>query len=417
MKISLDSIAKIFLAFFIFEYVLLPLFFPDNVCSVVKSGTLLCLAIVLEFNKEKNRSALIEFSTVLLFGLTVIQILIFKNIEGIKLLINVICFFVFFRNASVSFACCFIKLIKFGALFAVVSVFYFCIKYQVLYYFRDLIGIQKQTLSILFLLGGFFCFCSVIFYRSGLSTLLFCLFLFFNLFVVQSKSSLLVTFLQLLFFFCMDKVTRRKFKRTIRQFVLISIIVTLFFPSIALPDDIRYGINRISGIQFFSESTERSEEKLSMTYDIRGDLVTGCLNLFNESPIFGVGMGNFAKISQKKGNMFYGLSETESEWLGILTEGGITYFAVFLFFCSAGLYKSFRLHKINYQNKLGLVAFIFLAGYLIMFIFNDFMDSIFWIGLGCLLGGGVSFHKISNINENINNSVSKNVINKVKESS
>lgn len=393
LKISIEFVEKALLGAFLFEYILLPLVLPDSACSLLKSVSLLCLALLLPFGKNKNRSSLIGMGSAALLLVVICQILLFRNSATIKLLVNIVLFLLFFRYSSFSLAEFFGGLVKLGGLLALFPVIFFCIKFQNLYYYRDLIDIQKQVLSLFFLLGGLFCAFSAIFDRSKLSIVLFCLFLFFNLFVVQSKSSLLVLFISLGVVLCFDKEARKKTKRMLLCLAFGYLVLLLVAPSLAVPDDIRYGINRIFGTELLSSSYERSQEKLSATYDIRNDLIQNCLSLFNESPVFGIGIGNFAEVSRKSGGIFYGLDQTESEWLGIITEGGVTYLVAisgFLFCC---LYKAFKLYDLNPQNKFGLAAFVFVGAYSVMFIFNDFMDSIFWIGSGILLGGCVSYHR------------------------
>ena len=112
----------------------------------------------------------------------------------------------------------------------------------------------------------------------------------------------------ILLLFLLNEEARKKIKRFIPLFLLMYLFLLFFFPSIALPDDIRYGINRLAGNEILSSKYTRIMEHLSMTYDVRADMKDYCFRLFKEHPILGVGIGNFAVLNSWKWLQYFHVS-------------------------------------------------------------------------------------------------------------
>lgn len=370
------------------SYVILPLFLSNSICSAVKSLLIFLLLFLLLFHK-KNKSSFV-FGIILpffIFFLT-IQAFFFHNKELIKLLINITTFFILCRYASFKLLKNTSVFLRYCTLIAIIPVLLECARHGALYFFRDSVPIEKQTFSILFAISSFYCLISIFQNeQKKLNLFMLSLFTIINVFIIQSKTSLLILVLDILLLFLLNEEARKKIKRFIPLFLLMYLFLLFFFPSIALPDDIRYGINRLAGNEILSSKYTRIMEHLSMTYDVRADMKDYCFRLFKEHPILGVGIGNFAVLNRYSSNYFNDLIEPESSWLSILTEGGLCYMITMIIFFGVGIKKFYNMWIINNKDLHYLAGIILFFNFALLFIFNDFMDSIFWINSGLMMGG------------------------------
>lgn len=307
----------------------------------------------------------------------------------IKWTFNVIFFFLFFKYSN----CKFLYAMDFGIKIAMaigsLYILFVVLKNGSLEYDRGEIFIDKAFLTSLFALSYFFCILDIFFNRDKIfNIILFSVSVFVNLFVVQSKTSLFALVIELLILYFFFPIIRPVYNKYIKYLVIIGFLAFTILPSVPLPDDLTYGINRVLGFEFLDESKlTRSYNNLSMTYDIRDDVRAYCFRLFLENPILGIGQGNFAILNQASSNDFNWLSETESSWLQILTEGGLFYFLtmIFLFFKPINdAYKKLKNEVGTKYSYYYLMTFSFFIIFIVLFLFNDFSDSFFWISAGIM---------------------------------
>lgn len=164
----------------------------------------------------------------------------------------------------------------------------------------------------------------------------------------------------------------------------ILLIIISFLPEDNVQlDPIKDAINRVVGTEVFE--IKRVNMK-SDTYDIRNDLWIYCMTqLFPNHPILGIGLGNYSQYASKGPMSIRDIGETESSLLAVITEGGIAYFTILSFF----FFKTLILlwHKLKrHKDYYDYIGFCFFCSYLVMMIGNDFLDSLFWIQSGILIG-------------------------------
>ncbi len=371
------------------SYVFLPLFAQSSTCTATKALLIVCLAILLLFHKEKNKSPIV-FGIILPFFIVLLslQMIIFHNMEIIKQSLNIIIFFILCRYTNYPLQKKTSEFFRICTVMATIPVIIVCIKNGSFYFYRDMVFIEKQSLSAMFTVSCFYCLTSI--FQNERIRLNLCILIsltIMNIFIIQSKTSILILVVNIATFFILDPDARRKIKRYIPHITTTYIILLIFFPNLALPDDIRYGINRLLGFDLLSSNYTRLIDRMSLTYDVRLDMRKFCFSLFEKNPLMGIGIGNFADANKFSSNYFNELSEPESSWLSIMTEGGLCYITTMLVFFGASIKKFRSMWLKNGKDLHYLAGALLFANFGILFFFNDFMDSIFWINSGLMMGG------------------------------
>ena len=184
---------------------------------------------------------------------------------------------------------------------------------------------------------------------------------------------------------------RKKIRKILLYSLLIIVASSFFFPQIGLPQELRYGINRIIGIKLFEENYSMSELHLSYTYDVRIGMREYCYKLFSENPLLGIGIGNFYNYNRYSGNFFNHLTQTESSWLQIMTEGGVCLIIIYLMLFATPLLLAVKhLRKYGFRDDyVATTCMCFFLCFFLSFFYNDFTDSFFWISTGVI--GGIFF--------------------------
>ncbi|MCR5678890.1 MAG: O-antigen ligase family protein [Prevotella sp.] len=268
-------------------------------------------------------------------------------------------------------------------------------------YFRDEVFIDKVYITLLYSLSFMFCLMNYFNNRQKILNLaILCFNLFVNVFLVQSKIAIVVFFVSLFIMLIWGVEKKSKEIKKLLYYVgTIIIVVWIAFPDIALPQEIKYAINLLTGSDIFTLEVIESEHS-EITYTIRDALWAYALSLFYDNPILGIGIGEFIehKFVFSKDIV---VVETESSLINILTEGGLAYFAivVFMFFkgIKAAIVKFREQHQFEY-----LFCIVYFCSCIIMIIGNDFMDSYFWILMGLIMGivNEKETSKLSNYDKN-----------------
>lgn len=387
--IKKTSVAVVILAFFFITYILFPLFINSNILGGLKILFLTCLGVSLyHLNKKGNKiNSIKQFILPSFLCFFYIQLFFFSSLSILKGMVF-FCFFACFAfyatNRICEFFSCFIKL---ASLFIILFIFTVCIEQGHLYYYRSLIFIEKTTMSIFFTLATSLCLIDFGLKKKKKDLFLLALILFTNIFIVQSKSAIFLFVLNVLILFFLCEPFKRMIKKYKYILLFFSLSVVAIFPSAILPDDIRFGINRIIGNEIFSTTFVRSEDNMDLTYSIREDMHTFGMKIFFENPLIGIGVGNFEKYNRFSGSNVSFLTQPESTWLGILIEGGIVYLLFFVIFFIHNLSVSKKKYKENQDNDMALKSFFINTNYVVLFFFNDFMDLMFWCTTAFFLAG------------------------------
>jgi len=391
MLISIKTIVGTSLFLYLFSYI----FFSKNVMdmsflSTFKTVLIGAICFFMCQRNKKNVNALgnetLALFPIMSIFLTVQLICFFPLSSLLKLMVNCFFFLCLAKFSDKFLSSLFDFGIKIIALIVCIGVAYFCIVNGRLSFFRDSVFFEKQLASMIFCLALTFCFVDVFFEKkSNLNMIILSLILFFDLFVIQSKSSIFVAGLNVLLLCFVFKQVRFWIKRKIIPIICTFSIILLMFPSFALPDDVRFGINRILGSEVFSTHYTRQIDRMDLTYSIREDLKEYCFSLFSNNPITGIGLDKFSEYSKYGKSSFRGIGQTESQWLGILVEGGIPYALFFIVFFVININTSYTALKVRRDTD-ALKSFLLNINYPIMFVFNDFLDSLFWVSTGIFVG-------------------------------
>ena len=144
-----------------------------------------------------------------------------------------------------------------------------------------------------------------------------------NVLIVQSKTSLLGIIVEFFLLWIFLPHKRNMIKKILLLVAFVAFVIVFFFPKMILDEGLMYGINRVTGIDFFDyNSFDKSLDRMSQTFDIRNDIRLYCFKLFNENPIIGIGFANYRDINASSSNYFNDIGDTESSWIQIMVEGG-----------------------------------------------------------------------------------------------
>ena len=214
------------------------------------------------------------------------------------------------------------------------------------------------------------------------------IFVLSNVFIVQSKTSLLALLLELIILYLTFPKIRAKYNKYLKYIVVLGCFAFVLLPTVTLPQELTYGINRVIGFELLDQSNfTRSTDRLGTTFDVRDRVRDFCFNLFSDNPIFGIGQGNFKVINNASSSDFNNLTQTESSWLQILTEGGLFYLFTMMFFFLKPMSDVRRI--LRKSNKTRYTYYYLMAGsfflvFSILYLFNDFADSLFWLSAGIM---------------------------------
>lgn len=375
---------------YLIAYLFLPMFVKDlSMLGVLKIflATLLCVLLYKKNSGSSNSKSIFRMILPLFVFFVTAQFLCFHSMLAVKFAVNVI-FFLFFALYSDSLlAQKFAAGVKVMALSIVIIALYYCLVNGQLYFFRSEILIEKQTMSIVLCLASTFCLVEGSFAGLRLKNMiLLVLFLLANLFIIQSKTALFVLAIDVVALCLIHKQFYVWLKGKVVYFAAVFVLFLSLLPSIVLPDDIRFGVNRLTGCEIFSTQYDRSVERMDMTYSIRDDVRKYCFSLFLQNPLMGIGLGNFERYNKYSNTSVKQLIQPESQWLGILCEGGVVYVGIFFVFFMVNMKNSYNVLKKDVTNVFALNSFMLQLNYSIMFIFNDFLDSLFWFSTGIFLG-------------------------------
>lgn len=380
-----------FISIYFLAYAILPGVMGAESASLVKTVLLLFILFLLLF-KSKIRNNYTEYINILMtcfFSYFIINVIKGGNSDIIRWVINITIFFVSYKCCDYK---CFFALkhvIKIVTLICTINTLYVSFKNGMIYARYEAL-VDKCFLTALYGMSYFFCILDI-FYNKQKKINILCIFVFImvNIFLVQSKTSLLALVVELIVLYVFFQEIRPVYNRYIKYFTIISFsffLILPYLPNIQVSDDLAYGINRIVGYEIFDESSfVRSSDKISMTFDVRDGLRDYCFKLFLDNPVFGIGQGNFKIIN--KTTEFYWLSETESSWLQILTEGGTFYLCAMLFFFLKPINDTYRKIKTNTYSQYSyyyLMSLSFFLTFFVLYLYNDFADSFFWLSAGIM---------------------------------
>ena len=258
------------------------------------------------------------------------------------------------------------------------------------FYYRSLGIVDKSLMSSIFPLCLATCWIEFIQGKHRvLNISIIILVLIVNIFIVVSKTTFIAfgTFC-VIYYFCLPKDQKYLYRNILKRLVPVIFLILLFFPDIALPNDMKETIIYIAGY----EVLELDRVRVENTFSMRNDLLYTCLNLFAEYPFLGIGLGNFPYYNK---GYFSEIGETESSVLQIITEGGLFYTVLMFTFYWYVIQYVVKNNKRNfsYQNSL-VMAFPII--YLIISFTNDFMDNMYWAFMG-ITCSYIYRNKLSNV--------------------
>lgn len=372
-------------------YAILPGIVDKETASLVKTVFLAFIIIIMVFNYDRKNDyndymrVIIPFFVIYL----IINIICHPGPDIIRWGINVTAFCVFYKYSNYK---CFNVLsfaLKIATLICTFSFLYYSIIYGTMAYFRDDALIDKAYLTAFYAMTYFFCIVDILYNRyKWFNVVTLIVFVWVNVFIVQSKTSLLALAIELITLYVFFPSIRTTYNKYLRYIVVIGGVAMMFLTTITLPQELTFGINRVLGFEFLDQSGfTRSEEHLSITFDVREDVRAYCFKLFSENPIFGIGQGQFKYVNHASHNYFSYLTQTESSWLQILTEGGLFYLFIMLYFFLKPIIDVRK--KIFSNQEHGyiyyyLMAYSFFLVFAVMYLFNDFADSLFWLSAGIM---------------------------------
>lgn len=386
-----ERIIPITLFIYLIAYTVLTFLVGRETASLVKSLIIIFMvAVLLVHNKGNNSIELYDkFLFPLFFLFCIIQLFIFYNSEIVRFAINIIVFYVFFKRANEDFFKSLSVSIKIVTLIASLSVVWVSLRYGQMMYFRDEAIIDKSYLTAFYTLSYIFCFVDIVFKNNiKINAFLLLFFIIINVLIVQSKASILLIPTIPIITYLVATEKRKEIRKTIFYGLLVVLVLSALFPQIVLPEQLKYGANRIAGIELFEENYTMMESHLSYTYDVRIGMREYCYELFSNNPLVGIGIGNFKNYNRYSGNFFNHLTETESSWLQILTEGGLFLIAIYLILFLTPIIsciKHFKKHEVI-DAYIPMTCMCFSLCFFLLFFYNDFTDSFFWISAGIILG-------------------------------
>lgn len=356
------------------------------VVSLIKFSLLFLFLIVSYWSQNTNNIKQYKAILTLLVCFVVLQVVFLDNINSIKVLgVNLIIFIIFFKwsNEKLFRVCAWgLKLL---AVITAISVVSLAITFGEIIYYREDALIDKSFMTAIFSMSFVYCLTEILFHKKVKTNLVILLFVFcVDLLLVQSKISLFVLVVVCVISIILKKISIRKSIVYTSIAILVLGTVSFFLPkdSEAL-DPVKDAANRAIGFQIFE--IKRINMK-SDTYDIRSDIWSYCLtDLFPNHPVLGIGLGNYSEFSKKAPSSINDIGETESSLLAIITEGGIVYFILMVSFFWVTIRHIYLQYKKNhsYISFTGICLFI---SYAVMLIGNDFLDSMFWLQTGLMIG-------------------------------
>lgn len=272
---------------------------------------------------------------------------------------------------------------------------YFCLVHSNLYFYRSdvaAVGIDKPTITFYFTL-----YCSIVYTEyihnacKKIDYFLFPLTIFINIYIAQSKLALTSILIFIFVYHVINQSQEYKIRvKTILKIVIpCAIILFIWDPTFFfLPDEFKIMANHYLGTDVFNTSTTLKDTN---TYSIRQAIRAHCFNLFFKNPILGVGIGNYrnyagSDVTFNIGNGAYvTITEAESQFLGILVEGGLWYiisFASLLVFICVQATMTLRKKINSFESSICLAIIIPL---IYLCFGNDFFNVNFWIIIGYCL--------------------------------
>jgi len=375
---------------YVIGYVLFPAVMGNATQGMVKLFLVITMLLLLYCCSNGCNRCISVTKTIMPFFLVFVfvQTFLFSPMFGVKYGINLLLFVFLCRYGNKVLCDNYSLFVKISSLVACIPVIYFCLLYHKAYFFRTNIFIEKQTLSLLLATAYMLCLVDAFFSakQKKWNATIFAALVVINVFIIQSKSSLFVLLIGCIVLFLTKKSVRLWFRKKIFFFLMGYVALLALFPTLALPDDIRFGINRVIGTNLFSTDFVRSEDRMELTYSIRDDSRIFCFQTFLQHPIVGIGLGNFSSHIKKSSSAVRFLGEPESAWLSILTEGGGLYVLSMLVFFFSNIYFAYSRCRRNDNDVYAYRVLLINVCYCVIFFFNDFMDSLFWMSSGITLG-------------------------------
>lgn len=279
--------------------------------------------------------------------------------------------------------------IKIAALVISISAYILYMKYG--FYVRNEIIVDKQLTSCIYSLCYVFCWIDIIFssfnyaakhnrkrlieLMSNIICLLFIL--YSNFVIIGSKTSVfaLPFVIFALYINCKDDM-KRHYKKILYITMIMSLLFLIFYSRTIFNDDIKEGINHLFNAQIYE--LNRGNNREITTFSVRSIIIEYCMNLFSQYPVLGIGLGNFDYYNR---SMFSTLKETESSVLSVITEGGIYYTLLLLWFYFILIRKAICSLKKHFAYEY-CIALAIPVMFFVICIGNDFMDNMYWLMMG-----------------------------------
>ncbi|MDA7572699.1 O-antigen ligase family protein [Candidatus Pelagibacter sp.] len=244
-------------------------------------------------------------------------------------------------------------------------------------------------------LGGFFhCFCLIFisyifnfFSKNNVFILLMIILLILISFLIGERSNFIKVFLSLSFlsFF----IIKLKLRYFIFSFIILFSILFLFI-----------NFNYESKNRYFDQVKKIYETKEINSYLIKspyGAHYNAAYKIFEEYPIFGIGIKNFRTESAKEKykndeyewTQFRSTTHPHQIHLELLAETGIFGYIFFLFFILSSLYLSLK-NYFKYKNTFQLSSILYVFFYLTPILpsgsfFATFSSALFWINYSIMV--------------------------------
>lgn len=353
-----------------------------GILTLIKFFLIILFTLLLhrgEINRSVFAKKILQFSCLFVF-LQFIFVGFASFSGGVKLLINVIIFYLISkRKDSAGMLDSVTNILKISTIISCAASILVAVREGVISVSRGEM-IDKCMLTFLFSVSICFSLIDIVNRKKVLfNSMVLLMALGCNMLLIQSK----ITFMSVLIFMVVYFINSNKKARTnlikyASIFLAIGIVVFSTY-DLEIPLPMQFAVNKLLGFSLFDINVSSAlEDHLSITYDTRNDIKDFCFGLFEENPILGVGLGNYANIVSKSGKYFSDITDTESSWLGILCEGGILYIFLMLYFFVKSIFISIRVYKVSNDNR-ALVSIYFFIIYAFIMLGNDFLDSMFWI--------------------------------------
>lgn len=205
------------------------------------------------------------------------------------------------------------------------------------------------------------------------------LFMFINIIVMQSKTSILVILMVCIVAFFVSSPKTKRIMIALLILSLIGFLIIMTVKSELIPDFIIVFINKATGL-FSSRVAElETAELYGGTYGQRTLIYMFAFALFIQNAFFGIGFNQFMNYSAESSEaLVRAVVQTESGIIGAFVEGGFFFGAVYLTIILFPGIAGLTCYINNRNNKKGIFLFLLSGGIFLLALNNDTNSISFW---------------------------------------